>query len=416
MTGRNRLRRRALVALTGAMVLVGVSACASSGNGAASPSASNTAPLTIGTSLSLTGDFADSGKAVQRGYNLWVSDVNAKGGILGRKVSIKIVDDTSSPTQVVTNYQNLITQDKVDITFGPFSSLLTIPASQVANRYGYSFIEPAGGGPKVFAQNLHNLFFVQPAPVVQSGQVFADYILGLPASERPKTAAYTELDDPFAAPIAEGIRARFEAAGIKTVYKQVYPAETLDLTPIMAKVAAAKPDVIVSGTQSLDAYSETKALVQLKYNPKALYMSNGANSPVEFPNKVGTSNVNGIFSSADWFPGSTAFGTAEFVSSYIKMYGGTEQQIDPSSAEAYAAGQLLEAVAKKTGKIDNATIIKTLHVGVWPTVVGDLKWDAIGQPTGSFNLVQWNGGKLVPVYPAAVAQTPPVYPKPNWGG
>ncbi|HEY5032023.1 MAG TPA: ABC transporter substrate-binding protein, partial [Actinomycetes bacterium] len=72
----------------------------------------------IGASISLTGDFADSGKAVQNGYNLWASVVNAKGGILGRQVQFKIVDDASSPTQVVTNYQNLINSDKVDLVFG----------------------------------------------------------------------------------------------------------------------------------------------------------------------------------------------------------------------------------------------------------------------------------------------------------
>ncbi len=108
-------------------------------------------PIKVGISLSLTGDFADPGKAAQRGYQLWAAEVNKAGGILGRQVEIKIVDDASSPDQVVTNYQNLITQDKVDIVFGPFSSLLTIPAARVAKRYGYSFIEPAGGGPKVFA-------------------------------------------------------------------------------------------------------------------------------------------------------------------------------------------------------------------------------------------------------------------------
>jgi branched-chain amino acid transport system substrate-binding protein len=347
---------------------------------------------------------------------LWASAVNAKGGVLGRTVQMKIVDDTSSPTQVVTNYQNLINKDKVDLVFGPFSSLLTVPASQVAKRYGYAFLEPAGGGPAVFEQKLDDLFFVQPAPVVKSGDVFADWILSLPASAQPKTAAYAELDDPFATPIAEDIRTRFEAAGIKTVYRQVYPAETQDFSPIMAKVAAAKPDVLVSGTQNEDAYSQVKSLVQLKFSPQFMFMSNGANSPAEFPDKVGPSNTTGIMSAGDWYPGSTATGSADFTAQYIKAYGGTADTIDNSSAEAYATGQLVEAVAKQTGKIDNATIIATLHKGTWPTLLGDLSWDSTGAPNGTFHLVQWQGGKLVSVFPAAGAAASPVYPKPNWGG
>ena len=196
------------------------SASASASAPVASPTGS---PITIGISLSLTGDFSDPGTAAQKGYQTWASVVNAKGGIDGRPVVLKIVDDTSSPDQVTTNYQNLISKDKVNFVFGPFSSLLTVPAGQVANRYGYAFIEPAGGGPAVFAEHLPNLFFVQPAPVVSEGKAFASYVLSLPAAQRPKTAAYPELDDPFSGPISETVRAEFEAAGIKTVYKQVYP-------------------------------------------------------------------------------------------------------------------------------------------------------------------------------------------------
>ena len=407
--------KRTAALAAAALVLTGCASKAGSDNSSSS-SGNSSGPLVIGASVSLTGDFSDSGKAIQRGYQLWADQVNAKGGVLGRTVQIKIVDDASSPTQVVTNYQNLINKDHDDLTFGPFSTLLTIPASQVAKRYGYAFLAPAGGGPDVFKQNLDNFFFVQPAPTTQSGDVFAAYVLGLPADQRPKTAAYAELDDPFSAPIAENIRAKFEAAGITTVYKQVYPSETADLSPVMAALAATKPDVIVGGTQSEDAYAQVKALVQLKYDPKMRYLSNGANSPLEFPDKVGAGNTEGIFSSADWFPGSTAAGSDEFTAAYTKKYGGTAQQVDDSSAEAYAVGQLIEAVAAKSHKVDNATIISDLHSGTWPTLLGDLSWSANGAPKGQFNLVQWQGGKLLPVFPSSVAQAAPVATKPAWGG
>ena len=216
-TGSRRPSRLLFVAAAIAAAALALSGCTAGSSGTGTGS---TAPLKIGISLSLTGDFSDSGKAAQRGYELWASVTNKAGGVLGRQVKLSIVDDASSPDQVVTNYTNLITQSKVDIVFGPFSSLLTVPASRVVNRYGYSFIEPAGGGPSVFEQKLGNLFFVQPAPTTEGGNVFADYILSLPANERPATAGYVKLDDPFSAPIAENIQKRFEAAGIKTVYDQ----------------------------------------------------------------------------------------------------------------------------------------------------------------------------------------------------
>ena len=407
-------RSRRLLAAVGVVVATGLALVGCS----AGPSATHTssAPLTIGVSLSLTGDFSDSGKAAQRGYELWASETNKAGGVLGRKVALTVVDDASSPDQVVTNYTNLITQNKVDIVMGPFSSLLTVPASRVASRYHYSFIEPAGGGPTVFAQKLGNLFFVQPAPTTSGGDVFADYILSLPANKRPKTAAYAKLDDPFAAPIAENIQKRFEAAGIKTVYDQTYPAETADMTPIVAGIAAAKPDVVVGGTQEGDAFAQMKAMIQQKFNPKWLFESNGANSPGDFPAAVGTANTAGVFSSADWYADSKVAGSAAFIAAYLAKYGGTVQQIDPTSAEAYSAGMLLQEVAKKTGKVDNATIIKTLHTGSWPTLVGNLSWDQYGAPKGAYLLVQWIDGTLTTVYPASKAQASPIAPKPNWAG
>jgi len=370
-------------------------------------------PIKIGISLSLSGDFSDSGKAAQRGYKLWANVVNAKGGVLGRKVQLVIQDDTSSPTQASTNYQNFITKDKVDLVFGPFSTLLSAPSASVAHRYGYAFIEPAGGGPAIFQEKLNNVFFTQPAPVVQSGDVFANFLLSLPKSQRPKTAAYPSLDDPFASPIADRIRGKLEKAGIKTTYKTIYPAEHPDLTPIMQKVAAGKPDAVIGGTQNVDAYAQVKAMVQLKFSPKFLFLSNGPNDPAEFPSKVGAKNVNGIFAAGDWFPEEHSSGNAAFVAAYHKAYGASP--IDPTSAEAYAAGQLVEAVAKKKHSIANATIIASLHKGKWPTVEGNLSWNAIGEPQGSDLLVEWIGGKLYPVYPPNVALHKPVVPKPAWG-
>ncbi len=412
-------RIRMTVAVLAAGLLV--AGCSSGGGGGNSSGPSTTAsgctqPIVIGISLSLTGDFSDPGKAAQRGYQLWADTVNANGGILGCQVELKIVDDASSPDQVVTNYQNLINKDKVDLVLGPFSTLLGVPAATVANRYGYAFIAPASGGPAMFDAKLPNVFFVQPAPVVDCGQPFVDFILSLPADQQPKTAAYVSLDDPFASPIADAMQKQFEAAGIKTVYRTIYPPETGDLTSIVAKAAASNPDMWIGGTQSEDAYAQVKAMIQQNVNPKFLFFSNGASSPTEFPDKVGAQNTQGIFSCGDWFPSSTANGNPAFVAAYTATYGGDAFGIDSTSAEAFATGQLLEAVAQQTGSIDNQTIITTLHSGSWPTLEGTLSWDQYGSPQGSDMLVEWIDQKLLPVYPADVALHDPVYPKPNWAG
>ena len=407
------LRWRAILSVMAVAGLT-LTACGNGSSGNGNASGSSNGPIVIGISLSLTGDFSDPGQAAKKGYELWADVVNKAGGILGRKVELKIVDDTSSPDQVVTNYENLITRDKVDFVFGPFSTLLNAPAAKVAHRFGYAFLEPAGGGPAVFDEKLDNLFFTQPAPIVNSADVFADYILSLPAAQRPKTAAYPSLDDPFAAPIVQEVQSLFEAAGINTVYTTIYPPETTDLTPIVSKMASLNPDIVVAGTQSTDAYAEVKAMIEQKFSPPFLFVSNGANNPVEFPDKVGANNVNGIFSTGDWFEGEDSFGNADFVAAYGSAYG--PEPIDSTSAEAYACGQILQAAIEKTHSFDNAKIIAALHQGTWPSVEGDLSWNEIGQPQGSDLLLEWVGGKLVPVYPPDVAQASPLIPKPDWGG
>ncbi|MCU1455846.1 MAG: amino acid/amide transporter substrate-binding protein family [Acidimicrobiales bacterium] len=371
-------------------------------------------PLVIGASMSLSGDFAELAGPAKKGYDLWAATVNAKGGLLGRKVTLKIVDDASNPTQVVSNYQNLISADNVDLVFGPFSSLLTIPAATIANRFGYAFIEPSGGGPAVFALHLHDLFLAQPAPVLSSGDAFADYILSLSPSQRPRTAAYPSADDPFTSPIVARVRQRLEAAGIKTVYAKIYAAETVDLSPVVTRLVAEKPDLLVSGTGGPDAVAEVKGLVQSHWTPKFLFFTGGPNDPT-FPTKVGSANAEGIFSTGDWFPEAKTVGNPEFIKAYTAKYGGTAAGIDPAAAEAFACGQLLELVAQRTGKIDNATIIAALHKGTWPTVVGTLAWDGDGAPQGTDIVVQWVRGQLRPVYPPDAALAKPIA-KPPWAG
>lgn len=401
-----------------AAATVALALIAGNGAGAAgTATAASGKPVLIGISLSLSGDFSDEGKAAMRGYKLWQKYVNAHGGLLGHKVNLKIVDDTSSPNQAVSNYESLITHDKVDFVFGPFSTLLTAPSATVAHRYGYAFIEPAGGGPAVFQEKLNNVFFAQPAPAVRNADVLAHYILSLPKSKRPKTAAYPMLDDPFAAPPIQRLQKILEKHGIKTVYSKIYPSETTDYSPIIAAVVKAKPDLIAAGTQNVDGYAMAKGLKQLNYNPKFLYIENGANSPLEFPSKVGRANTEGIFSSGDWFPQADFTGNKQFVKDYVKTYGGRKdgEDIDTTSAEAYSVGQILAEAVNKTHSLDNKKIIAALHKGVWHGVNGNFHWNAYGSPQGASILVQWVGGNLMPVYPMKLALHAPIM-KPHWKG
>src|SRR5436190_4318904 len=195
----------------------------SSGGSSDNGGGGNGKPIKIGASLPLTGDFSEPGKAAQQGYRVWESLTNSKGGLLGRKVQVVVKDDASNQNTVVADYNALIAKDKVDMLLGTFSSLLNLPASTVAEKNHMLYVEPAGGAPEIFSRGYKYIFFAQQATANHQGDVFAHYITSLPASERPKTAAYPTLDDPFAQPTSQGIEAIFKAAGIRTVYRKTYP-------------------------------------------------------------------------------------------------------------------------------------------------------------------------------------------------
>jgi branched-chain amino acid transport system substrate-binding protein len=403
--------RRALIAtLAGAGLAL--TAC---GGGAATATPSPGTPITIGVSVSLSGDFSSDGPALEKGYDLWAEDVNKKGGLNGHPVTMKYVDDASSTQQVVANYQRLISSDKVDLVFGPYSSLLTIPASAVVDRLGYAFPEPAGGGPKVFAAGHKNLFFVQPAAIEDNLVSYTKWLLALPADQRPTTAAYATEDDPFTQPQVDKAKSLLEAAGIKTVYYKVYPSEPIDYTPLALQVANSKADAVILGTQVPDAIAFVKTFISQHYNPKTLIETAGPDQGAQYSGKLGA-NTEGIMVPAGWTSGAQAYNNPTFVAEYISKYGGSAADISADSAEAYSVGQVVDQAATKANSIDNQKLIDTLHTGTYQTVQGPMAFDAVGKPTGGVGVFveQWQDDKAIFVYPTAVAAAQPEYPKHDW--
>jgi branched-chain amino acid transport system substrate-binding protein len=376
-----------------------------------------TTPIKIGISLSLSGDFSADGLAFQQGYNLWAKTVNNNGGILGRKVQLDILSDASSTTQIVTNYQKLITVDHCDLVFGPFSTLLTKAGSVVANRYGYAFLEGAGGGPSVFTQGLHNVFDVS-APVANLLVSFTQYLLSLPPSQRPTTAAYATQDDPFTQPQVDTARKFLEQGGVKTVSYQVYPAETTDYTPIAQKMVSSGAQVIVTGTLLPDIVAYIQAFKQQHYNPKAIIATAGPDQGSQFTKAIGgATTAEGVFvPNGGWYPSINTFQNAQMVKDFLAQYGGTADAISSDVAEAFSVGQTLQQAAAKINSIDNAKLITELHSGdTFQTVQGPVKFDSTGQNVlATGYLFQWQKQALVSVYPASQASAPPEYPKPNW--
>jgi branched-chain amino acid transport system substrate-binding protein len=407
------MRRR--VATAGAVLAaVGVFvAFAGSSTGSA---ASGT--VTIGASLSLSGDFATDGQAFQRGYQLWAKDQNAKGGLLGKTIKLDIVSDASQPAQVTTNYNKLIGSDHDAFVLGPFSTLLTVPASKVVARYGYAFVEGAGGAPSAFGNGLTNVFDVS-VPVATNLDAFARWVASLPKSERPKTAAYPTSNDPFTEPQLPPAEKIMAAAGIKTVYKTVFPAEVTDFTPIANQIAADKPDAVVLGSVDVPTVSAfIHAFIQQHYSPKFFIATAGPDQGAAFVSAVGKGNENGIFVPNGWYGGSPKADSKQMVKEYIAQYGGNASGVNADVAEAYSVGQVLTQAVNATHGFDNKKIIAYLHSKVTlNSVQGPVKFNSVGENTAlEATTFQWQNATLVPTIPVGSTGTvKPIVPKPAWG-
>jgi branched-chain amino acid transport system substrate-binding protein len=389
----------------------------------ASASASSSTPITIGASLSLTGDFSADGQAFEKGYELWASDVNAKGGLLGRQVQLKILNDNSSPTQVATNYTTLFGSYHVDLAFGPFSSLLTTPSASVAAHYGYALVEGAGGAPSVFASPAnvaaHNVFDVS-LPIEDELIPFVNWVASLPPNERPKTAAYPMADDPFADPPVQLAQQKLQALGVKTVYSKIFPEEPASYKPAADQVAATGAQAVLLGSTDVPTVAAfMQAFEQQHYNPKQFICAAGPDQGAAFTSAVGKGNATGMMVPNGWYPGYANPESQAMVNEYVAKYGGTPSDVNADVAEAYSVGQVMAQAVTATGGTNNAKIISYLHSGVTlSTVQGPVKFDELGKNSSAAAFTfQWqsNGTAFNQVLPTSAAGSVAIInPKPNW--
>jgi branched-chain amino acid transport system substrate-binding protein len=404
------MRRPSVTAVRAAAVsMLAAASVAACGLGSTdTPSASNNGgpsgtPIKVGISLSLTGDFAADGQASLRGYRLWAADVNSHGGLLGRPVRLVVINDNSDPGIVAKNYTTLITEDHVDLTLGPFSSLLTVPAAKVANQHHYAMTAGSATAPTVYQASLPNLFSTS-APVAQQMVPFAKWVASLPPGQRPKTAAYAMVDDPFADPPVQTAQGILEKAGVTTVYSNASAPYVKTTTAALAadadKVAAANPQVVLIGSVDVPTVAAfINEFKRLRFSPHMIIAAAGPDQGTQFLDQIGIGNAVGIMVPNTWYGGFPNALSHVMVQEYIAKYGGTASEINGDVAEAYSAGQVMANAVDSVG-LSQAKIIAFLHSRGTRvnTVQGLAQWGKYvkGKPAGqnlkaSSFVFQWQG-------------------------
>ena len=367
------------------------------------------APLKIGASLPLTGEFSEPGKAADQGYKVWEALVNEKGGLLDRQVRMVIKDDASNQNTIVADYNALISQDKVDLLLGTFSSLLNLPASAVAERNRMLYVEPAGGSPELFSRGFKYLFFAQQATADHQGDVWANYITNLPEGERPKTAAYPTLDDPFAQPTSEGIEAILKEAGIETVYRETYTIDNANFDSIANAMKQRGADLVVNGATFEDGVSLVRSMLKVDYTPTWLYQTSAPSLGEQYSKGIGEENTEGMFYAVSHDQESDTPGNAEFVGQVQEMFGA--EQVPEDAADGFAAAQVMQAAVEGVGSIDDQLALADwLRENEVDTILGPLSWNDDGSPTGEFLVGQWQSGTPEIVLPEEAATAEKIVP------
>jgi branched-chain amino acid transport system substrate-binding protein len=238
------------------------------------------------------------------------------------------------------------------------------------------------------------------------------WITSLPASSRPKTAAYITADDPSASPAVAAFKTKLEALGVKTVYDRTYAPSTSNFDTVASTIAHASPDLVIQGAVASDGAQFVQSLQRLSFSPKILFQTNAPADATYATAVGGGHSADGIFTAEAWSANARYPGNAAFVAGYEKLFGHMPSE---DAANSYTAGQVLAAAVKAVGRIDQQALQNWLHTQTVSTIVGPLKWNAAGDPEGSLLLAQWQQGTLRIVAPASVAtSTHVINPKPAW--
>ena len=241
---------------------------------AVAPVAEAQPPIRIGASLSQTGGFATLGQVQLRGYQLCVKHLNDKGGVLGRKLELVLYDDGSDPATAVRLYEKLITQDKMDLVLGPYSSSITEAVADVTEKHRMPMVAPSAGATSIYRKGRKFIF-----QVLSPAEIYLEGLLDMAAKKGLKTVALINVDELFAQSVIRGTIELAKKKGLQVVFVDAYPQGTTDFSAILTKVRAANPDVLGGATRFEDAVAITRQLKALNVNPRMVGLTVGVDLP-----------------------------------------------------------------------------------------------------------------------------------------
>jgi branched-chain amino acid transport system substrate-binding protein len=346
----------------------------------------------IGVSLGLTGKYKAPAEMQQRGYELWENEVNQKGGILGRPVKVIVIDDQSNSENAKQIYKDLIAQRGVDLLFGPYSSQIAAAVAPIIEDHGYPTLLPGAAADRIWKQGYKNVFglFIPASK-------YALEMLRLAVLHDLRRVAIVYADDEFSVEVANGARRWSHRAKREVVLFEEFKKGTRDLQYLALKAREARAELVIVGGHFDESVDMRRALKSVGWYPRAYFATIGPT--IQKYGDVMKQEADFTFASSLWEPdGSLEFpGSQSFIEAFKHAY-----KILPSyhAANAYAAGQVIEAAITKADGLDRGEIRQALYELDIHVAIGRFRVDRFGVPIKHRPLIiQWLDGKKVIVYP-----------------
>jgi branched-chain amino acid transport system substrate-binding protein len=365
----------------------------------------------VGVLLPLTGSQAKFGEIEKRSMEMATEEINAKGGVNGKKIELLFEDDTGKPDIGRSAVEKLISREKVPVITGGYSSSVTAAATPVAQQFKVPFVVCTGSADDITEKRYDYIFRINP-PASEYPDAVKTFLKG-PAKD-VKTVALLYENSAFGQSSSKSFEEDAKELGLKIVVKEGYQAGAIDFTPILTKVKAANPDMIYMVSYVMDASLLMRQSKELQINPK-MFVGGGAGFTLpEFAKSAGVA-ADDVYSATLWIETLPFPGAKQYFTNFQKKYG---SETEYHGAEAYAAIYVVADALKRAKSITPKDVRDALAATDMKTAFGPVKFVSYGKKTQQNKLdtymVQWQKGELEAVWPTSAATKKYIYPTPPW--